>query len=87
MSPVSALSRVVEDENAPVALRCAALQQIQRPTLALLRRILVDTEARTKPVPSRLKAIAALAYAREIQLRKLRPRRTQKTQDVNALGI
>lgn len=89
MSPNAALSRVVEDNEAPTALRCEALQQIARPTLALLRRILVDTETRTKPVPSRLKAIAALIYAREIQLRKSRPGRTRKTQDAesNALGI
>jgi hypothetical protein len=63
MSVAAALKRVVEDEAAPCAARVLALKQIPNPPLCLLRRLLVKTANRAKPVPSRLLAVAALAYA------------------------
>ena len=91
MQPKSALTRLVEDDEAPIMARCRALQQIDHPELAVLRRLLVETKTRKKPVPSRLKAIASLAYARELELKKMRKRQkaqaTQPTQSDNALGI
>jgi hypothetical protein len=88
MSVSTALARLVEDDAAPLMARCKALRQLDHPPLALLRRLLVDTAKRTVTVPSRLRAVAALAYARELQLRKHRPHK-QKSADnsVNALGI
>lgn len=91
MLPSTALARLVEDDEAPVMPRCEALRQLQRPPLTLLRRLLVDTDKRSKPVPAKLRAIAALAYAREIQLRKIRPakgrRKAAQDSEPNALGI
>jgi hypothetical protein len=91
MSPKTALARLVEDDGAPVGSRVRALRQLEHPPLILLRRLLVDTAKRTIPVPSRLKAIATLKFATEVQLRKHRkaakiePRR--KNNGANALGI
>jgi len=87
MTPESALERVVDDENAPVMLRCDALRQLAHPPLLLLRRLLVNTAKRNKPVPSRLFAIAALAYAREVELKKIRIKRKSDEQPRNALGV
>jgi hypothetical protein len=87
MSVSTALARLVEDDAAPVGSRVRALRQLDHPPLALLRRLLVDT-TRTVPIPSRLKAVATLAYARELQLRKHRPRKRKSADSlVNALGI
>jgi hypothetical protein len=89
-SPVTFLKRLVEDDSAPCAARVLALKQIDHPPLCLLRRLLVKT-ARTKPVPSRLLALAALKYAREVAFRKLRPVKKTAQADNrpggNALGI
>jgi hypothetical protein len=83
-----ALARLVEDANAPVGARVRALRQLDHPSLALLRRLLVDTAKRAVPVPSRLFAVATLAYARELQLRKHRPsKRKSADSSINALGI
>jgi len=97
MSPEVALQRLVEDTQAPVLARCEALRQLAHPPLCLLRRLLaiprstVETAKRKRPVPARLRAIATLAYAREVQLRKARPGKSgrRQTQDTasNALGI
>jgi hypothetical protein len=91
MSPETALRRLVEDTAAPVLARCEALRQLAHPPLCLLRRLLVDTSKRAEPVPARLRAIAALAYAREVQLRKHQPaktgRRQQQEKPSNALGV
>jgi hypothetical protein len=90
MSPRSALVRLVEDEEAPVGLRVQALKQIVRPPLVMLRRLLVDSAKRTTPVPAKLKAVAAIRYAKEVQLRKIKSVRSKLTQDdqsSNALGI
>jgi len=91
MNVSTALQRLVEDDAAPVGARVKALRQLDHPPLTLLRRLLVDTAKRTVPVPSRLKAIAALKFAHEVQFRKGRkaarvePR--QKKNSANALGI
>ncbi len=82
----TALRRLAEDAAAPLNARCDALRQIQRPQLSMLRRLLVNS-SQAKPVPARLKAIAALRYAHEIQLRKIRPRKTAQQAHDNALGI
>jgi len=89
MSKNSALARLVEDDKAPIMARCQALQQIDHPELAMLRRLLVETKTRKKPIPSKLKAIATLAYARELQLKQMRKkeRERERTADINALGI
>lgn len=88
MNPNAALKRLVEDEDAPCGARVTALRQLAHPPLCLLRRLLVKT-SRTKPVPSRLVAVATLAYAREVQLRKIKAARpTVASNDHgNALGI
>jgi hypothetical protein len=85
MTVRTALCRLIEDEAAPVNSRCHALRQLDRPPLALLRRLLVETK-RLVPVPANLKAIAALAYAKELAMRKLKPRK-RKAVESNSLGI
>ena len=92
MSIETALARLVEDDSAPVGARVRALRQLAHPELSMLRRLLVDTAKRIKPVPSRLLAVATLAYAREIQFRKGRKaanvgQRQKKDNGANALGI
>jgi hypothetical protein len=90
MNVSTALARLVEDAAAPVGARVRALRQIDHPTLALLRRLLVDTAKRTIPVPSRLKAVAALKFASEVQYRKGKARnggRRRRQEVTNALGI
>jgi hypothetical protein len=87
----TALCRLVEDASAPVGARVRALRQLDHPTLALLRRLLVDTDKRAIPVPSRLLAVAALKYAHEVQLRKIKAsksgRRPRQASAANVLGI
>jgi hypothetical protein len=85
MLPETALARLVEDEGASVADRVRALKMIPHPALCMLRRILHRSHADPTRVPSRLLAAAALAYAKEVQVRKMRParptyRREQKPQ-------
>ncbi len=89
MSKQTALTRLVEDDDAPVMARVRALQQIEHPELAVLRRLLVNSKTRQKPVPSKLKAVAALAYAQEMELRNIRKARKTSMDwpRHNALGI
>ena len=100
MLPERALARLVEDEGASSADRVRALKMISHPGLCMLRRILHRSQIEPNRVPSRLLAAAALAYAREVQVRKMRParptyRREQKPQhddepqdtSGNSLGI
>ncbi|SRR6266567_8915246 len=102
MNPSTALRRVVEDDDAPPMSRWEALNKIPKPPLILLRRLLVKSATRTKPVPSRLYALAALLYAKETELRKQKkkwksavarqPRRNEADREPddgtpNALGI
>jgi hypothetical protein len=81
----TALARLVENENASPNARCDALRQLDHPPLALLRRLLVESDKRFTPVPVRLKSLATLKYARELGLRKLKPKR--KAVESNSLGI
>jgi hypothetical protein len=62
--PLAALKKLVENDEAPTVARVEALKQIPHPPLALLRRIFV------RRCPPRLYALAALAFSREIKLRK-----------------
>jgi hypothetical protein len=97
MLPEKALARLIEDEGASIADRVRALKMIG---LCMLRRILHRSQIEPNRVPSRLLAAAALAYAREVQVRRMRPvrptyRRGQKPQhddepqdmSGNSLGI
>jgi hypothetical protein len=59
---------------------------IEHLQLAMLRRLLVNSKRRTKPIPSKVKAVLALAYARELHLRKARQARRALIRD-NPLGI
>src|SRR3954466_3246055 len=66
------LTKLVEDDNAPIGLRVQALKKLPHPEMNMLRRLVVDTKWRKVPVPTRLLAVARLAYAREMALRKIR---------------
>jgi hypothetical protein len=80
MLPEEALARVVADEKAPIKSRVTALEMIEHPPLELLRRLLVKetpnrrkqdkTRPLRKSVPSKLQAVAAIKYAREVRLRQ-----------------
>src|SRR5260370_23522323 len=80
MQPETALARLVEDEGATVADRVSALKMIPHPALCMLRRILHRSRTDSTCVPSRLLAAAALAYAKEVQVRKMRPPRPKYRQ-------
>lgn len=86
MKSETALQRLVEDQNAPAPKRCEALKMLARPRLTMLRRLLADIP-RPKPIPSKLKAIAAIAYAKELSLRKHQPRKRKPAASANPLGI
>jgi hypothetical protein len=101
IDPISALKRVVEDDQAPPKARWEVLQKIPHPPPCLLRRLFVKSAKRTIPVPSRLYALAALKYANEVELREEKkkwrpvvraPRRMEREEEPgdgqpNALGI
>lgn len=93
MDPRIALLRLVEDEEAPIMPRVRALEKVPHPPLALLRRLLVEPETpRSKPVPSKLRAVATHVYWREMELRRIRKESAKKKQGAgggsgNALGI
>ena len=89
MRPETALARLAEDEHAPIRARVQALQQLTHPPLCMLRRLLAETSKRVKPVPSKIRALAALKYAQESEYRKLNAAKAkvQVKQSGNALGI
>jgi hypothetical protein len=90
MQPETALARLVEDEGASVADRVRALRMLAHPSLCMLRRILHRSRHDPARMPSRLLAAAALAYAKEVAWRKIRPARLPKRENdnqTNALGI
>jgi hypothetical protein len=89
MRPETALARLAEDEHAPIRARVQALQQLTHPPLCMLRRLLAETSKRVKPVPSKVRALAALKYAEETQYRKVNAAKakTLAAQAGNALGI
>ena len=80
MLPEEALARVVADDKAPIKSRVTALEMIEHPPLELLRMLLVretpnrrkqdKTRPMRKSVPSKLQAVAAIKYAREMRLRQ-----------------
>jgi hypothetical protein len=86
--PETALSRVVEDEDAPVTDRVRALRMLSHPPLVMLRRLLHRSRANPERVPSRLLAAASISYAKEVAFRKSRQAYAPKhTSTGNALGI
>jgi hypothetical protein len=89
MRPETALARLAEDEHAPILARVQALQQLTHPPLCMLRRLLAETSKRIKPVPSKVRALAALKYAQESEYRKLTAAKAkvQVKHSTNALGI
>ena len=93
MSVSTALSRLVEDDQALLADRIRALKQLEHPRLVMLRRLLHRPNRTSPPLaPPRLVAVAALAYAREVGYRKakakIKPARKPDGQkQSNALGI
>ena len=88
MTPRLARARVIADEHAPVRLRLRALKEIEHPPLTMLRRLIADTTTRTKPVPSRLRALALMRYVQEVEYRKIKTGKPTKTSvPPNALGI
>jgi hypothetical protein len=88
MEPETALARLVEDADATIADRVRALRMIPHPALCMLRRLLHRSRTEPGRVPPRLVAAAALAFAREVAWRKVRPARAPKEPETgNALGI
>jgi len=82
----SALLRVVEDDGAPIMKRVRALEMVENAPMALLRRLLLEPKTpRKKPIPSKLRAVAALKYAKQLARKK----KSEKTKNVgdNPLGI
>jgi hypothetical protein len=60
---------------------------LEHPPLVMLRRLLHRSHSNPARVPSRLLAAAALAFAKEVAFRKVRPARlSKKSEAANALG-
>jgi hypothetical protein len=82
LTPEQALARVVADENAPVKDRVTALGMIEHPALELLRPLLVRSMPHLqrsprppkKPIPAKLRSLAAIKFAREVRFRQDRAR-------------
>lgn len=71
MKPESAFPRVVEDDRAGLMQRVRAQTAVPHPPLALLRRLLVEPVIRrAKPIPAKLRALAAVKYREQMELRK-----------------
>jgi hypothetical protein len=87
MLPETALSRLAEDDAAPIRARVQALQQLRHPSLCMLRRLLAQTPKRLNPVPSKVRAVAALKYASEVAFRKIKAAKAKAVVPGNALGI
>jgi hypothetical protein len=88
MTPRMARVQIIADENAPVRLRIQALKEVHNPPIAMLRRLVAVTAARKlKPVPSRLRALALMRYAQEVERRKIKVGHPVKKATVNPLGI
>jgi hypothetical protein len=93
MSPETALSRVIENADAPVMARVNALRQLPHPSLNMLQRLIAQTaERKANPIPAKLAALATLKYAEEIRARKARrllreAEAASPLTSTNALGI
>jgi hypothetical protein len=72
MSAETALSRLVEDDAAPVGARMRALRELPHPSLKMLMRLLVNTKKRKRPIPAKIRALAALRYGEEMRLQNVR---------------
>lgn len=80
MKPETALLRVAEDPQAPIMARVRALQAVEDVPVALLRRLLFQPKTpRAKPIPSKLRAVAAMKYLD-------RQRKKMKQEKVKAIG-
>jgi hypothetical protein len=64
--PETAWRRIVEDTRLPAKLRLAALEQMRRPSLSLLRRLLA-----AKSTPPKLRILAAQKYDLAISRKEL----------------
>jgi hypothetical protein len=82
MAPETALSRLVEDDAAPLGARMRALRELPHPSLKMLRRLLVNSKKRKRPVPAKVRALATLRYAEEMRLQNVR----REMRPVGALG-
>jgi hypothetical protein len=92
MSVETALQRLVEDDAAPIGARVRALRELPHPSLKMLRRLIVDTKTRKRPVPAKVRSLATLRYAEEMRLQNARREmRAVASPDnaasTNALGI
>lgn len=88
MKPDCALTRLVKDEDAPIGKRVQALKLLTHPELRMLRELLYEPKTpRAKPVPIKLKALAAIRYKQEMELRKVRKLHRAEKAGGNALGI
>jgi hypothetical protein len=66
LDPQTVWKRLVEDKKLPCKARMEALQQIARPSVELLRRLLAS-----KSTPSRLRLLAAQKYDLAIARKEL----------------
>lgn len=88
MKPECALTRLVKDEDAPIGRRVQALKLLAHPELRMLRDLLWEPKTpRAKPVPVKLKALAAIRYKQEMELRKIRKLHAPTKTKGNSLGI
>jgi len=86
MKADTALLRVVEDDGAGIMKRVRALEMVERAPMALLRRLILEPKTpRKKPIPSKLRAVAALKYAKQLA-RKKKGEKAKHVAD-NPLGI
>ena len=102
MTPETVLERVVADEKAPVRDRVEALRLLEHPPLKMLRRLIVQPvpslqcspRPPQKPVPPKLRSLAAIKYARETRYRQEKARtksltgtRVDDADTSNPLGV
>lgn len=66
LKPETAWQRIVEDSRLPAKARLMALEQIPRPSLSLLRRLLA-----AKSTPAKLRLLAAQKYDLAISRKEL----------------
>jgi hypothetical protein len=78
LKPDTAWRRIVEDSRLPAKARTMALEQIPRPSLALLRRLLA-----AQSTPPKLRLLAAQKYTLAVARKELmkRARQTQPRTD------
>ncbi len=87
MKPETALARTVEDERLSALVRYKALEQLEHPPMELLRRLLVRSKKRKKPLPGRLVALASLKYAIAVRRKNARRELNRTHHGANLLGL